>query len=571
MGSSLTAAAHERDVPVRPPSRFLLRFSPLVLLLLRRRERVVKILRRVIARIERVLREHRRALLDLEVRHHRLEKVRVPKRLGRSQGRSIRANVGVELKGIRWTWDPGRRDAPGKVLKERRSPRQRGRMGTSVQNAPQPVDDAHAGAFQLGPTLHLRLERIPRPHHRLALPGRLRRQRHLRDDRVRGAVKPSRRALTRRRGRRRRVRVARVVARRVRGRAGVGVGVVVGVGVRRVHRGGGGAGGRPRRPRDGFVVVVVLLLLLLRLRLLLLAIGGESPRRLAVRRRGRASHLLGARPRRARGGAFVVVAAAAVVVVVVVVGAGPGAVAVAAEERRQRRGSLVVVAVGHDAVAAAGPDVSRTKRAASAGSRDVDDGGARARARILLREIFQVSSPRRAAPCLPLPRRPRRCFESRKLWRTPREMSPILTSPYVRVRLISHTNAPPNRGFRAVHLARRPPSFPSRRFVSSAIWCAKSPFPRAPHATHAAAHTPPGITTTVASHATGGARGRSRPFTRTRARAVGLFVDAPRKHSTRQLVNCARDGRVESLLEEVPGVVAVKARTPPKRRRDAER
>ena len=29
--------------------------------------------------------------------------------------------------------DPGRRDAPGKVLKERRSPRQRGRMGTSVR------------------------------------------------------------------------------------------------------------------------------------------------------------------------------------------------------------------------------------------------------------------------------------------------------------------------------------------------------------------------------------------------------------------------------------------------------
>jgi hypothetical protein len=28
--------------------------------------------------------------------------------------------------------DPGRRDAPGKVLKDRRSPRQRGRMGTSV-------------------------------------------------------------------------------------------------------------------------------------------------------------------------------------------------------------------------------------------------------------------------------------------------------------------------------------------------------------------------------------------------------------------------------------------------------
>eukprot|EP00982_Pelagococcus_subviridis_P016092 31450-Pelagococcus_subviridis.AAC.16 len=31
----------------------------------------------------------------------------------------------------------GRRDTPGKVLKERRSPRERGRMGTSVnQNVP---------------------------------------------------------------------------------------------------------------------------------------------------------------------------------------------------------------------------------------------------------------------------------------------------------------------------------------------------------------------------------------------------------------------------------------------------
>jgi hypothetical protein len=29
-------------------------------------------------------------------------------------------------------WDPGRRDAPGKVLKERRPPRGRGRMGTSA-------------------------------------------------------------------------------------------------------------------------------------------------------------------------------------------------------------------------------------------------------------------------------------------------------------------------------------------------------------------------------------------------------------------------------------------------------
>ena len=32
--------------------------------------------------------------------------------------------------------DPGRRDATGKVLKDRRSPRRRGRMGTSVVNAP---------------------------------------------------------------------------------------------------------------------------------------------------------------------------------------------------------------------------------------------------------------------------------------------------------------------------------------------------------------------------------------------------------------------------------------------------
>ena len=32
--------------------------------------------------------------------------------------------------------DPGRRDAPGKVLKDRRSPRRRGRMGTSVWDAP---------------------------------------------------------------------------------------------------------------------------------------------------------------------------------------------------------------------------------------------------------------------------------------------------------------------------------------------------------------------------------------------------------------------------------------------------
>ena len=33
--------------------------------------------------------------------------------------------------------DPGRRDTPGKVLKDRRSPRRRGRMGTSVWDAPE--------------------------------------------------------------------------------------------------------------------------------------------------------------------------------------------------------------------------------------------------------------------------------------------------------------------------------------------------------------------------------------------------------------------------------------------------
>jgi len=64
-----------------------------------------------------------------------------------SSGRSIRANVGVEFIGVRSgverrggrglkARDPGRRDTTGKVLKDRRSPRRRGRTGTSVQNAP---------------------------------------------------------------------------------------------------------------------------------------------------------------------------------------------------------------------------------------------------------------------------------------------------------------------------------------------------------------------------------------------------------------------------------------------------
>ncbi|EEH51364.1 uncharacterized protein MICPUCDRAFT_54519 [Micromonas pusilla CCMP1545] len=44
------------------------------------------------------------------------------------------ASVGVERRrgrGLK-ARDPGRREPPAKVLKDRRSPRQRGRMGTSV-------------------------------------------------------------------------------------------------------------------------------------------------------------------------------------------------------------------------------------------------------------------------------------------------------------------------------------------------------------------------------------------------------------------------------------------------------
>jgi hypothetical protein len=61
------------------------------------------------------------------------------------QGRSVQSDdIGVELKGVRSGVERGRgvsglkarcgrRDTPGsKVLKDRRSPRRRGRMGTSV-------------------------------------------------------------------------------------------------------------------------------------------------------------------------------------------------------------------------------------------------------------------------------------------------------------------------------------------------------------------------------------------------------------------------------------------------------
>jgi hypothetical protein len=55
----------------------------------------------------------------------------------RMSGWSSKASVEVERRrGRGLKARDGRRDAPGKVLKERRSPRRRGRMGTSVQNAP---------------------------------------------------------------------------------------------------------------------------------------------------------------------------------------------------------------------------------------------------------------------------------------------------------------------------------------------------------------------------------------------------------------------------------------------------
>eukprot|EP00982_Pelagococcus_subviridis_P007813 30738-Pelagococcus_subviridis.AAC.4 len=55
---------------------------------------------------------------------------------------STRANVGVERRGRGLKATDGRRETTAKVLKDRRSPRQRGRMGTSVnQNAPRVLPD----------------------------------------------------------------------------------------------------------------------------------------------------------------------------------------------------------------------------------------------------------------------------------------------------------------------------------------------------------------------------------------------------------------------------------------------
>eukprot|EP00982_Pelagococcus_subviridis_P006334 30067-Pelagococcus_subviridis.AAC.3 len=92
-------------------------------------------------------------MLQQQLRAQRRREARAPDALegerhlralphGESERRSIRANIGVELKGVRSGLerrrgrgmkprDPGRRETPGKVLKDRRPPRQRGRMGTS--------------------------------------------------------------------------------------------------------------------------------------------------------------------------------------------------------------------------------------------------------------------------------------------------------------------------------------------------------------------------------------------------------------------------------------------------------
>ena len=52
--------------------------------------------------------------------------------------------------------DPGRRDTPGKVLQERRSLRERGRMGNSVWNAPRALR-LSADAADRSPSRRVRL------------------------------------------------------------------------------------------------------------------------------------------------------------------------------------------------------------------------------------------------------------------------------------------------------------------------------------------------------------------------------------------------------------------------------
>eukprot|EP00982_Pelagococcus_subviridis_P015589 31412-Pelagococcus_subviridis.AAC.17 len=68
--------------------------------------------------------------------------------------------------------DPGRRDAPGKVLKDRRSPRQRGRTGTSVQqNAPE-LQDARAVGRAPRRARHARVRERRRPRVEVERPQR---------------------------------------------------------------------------------------------------------------------------------------------------------------------------------------------------------------------------------------------------------------------------------------------------------------------------------------------------------------------------------------------------------------
>eukprot|EP00982_Pelagococcus_subviridis_P014546 31340-Pelagococcus_subviridis.AAC.9 len=80
--------------------------------------------------------ERPRHVLDLSHDRRRLRVV--PYKA--TSGRSLKASVEVErhrgVSGLKPRG--GRRDTPGKVLKDRRSPRGRGRMGTSVWDAPDP-------------------------------------------------------------------------------------------------------------------------------------------------------------------------------------------------------------------------------------------------------------------------------------------------------------------------------------------------------------------------------------------------------------------------------------------------
>ena len=77
--------------------------------------------------------------------------------------------------------DPGRRETPGKVLKDRRSPRRRGRMGTSVrQNAPEILPRVDQRAALVAPLREVRLQ--PRSVHLSSLHlGRVEPLVHLQD------------------------------------------------------------------------------------------------------------------------------------------------------------------------------------------------------------------------------------------------------------------------------------------------------------------------------------------------------------------------------------------------------